>query len=151
MRRLTVLTLVLLMAAQAAIAKRQRTVIPTANLLSIEFETSAGSGTLDLGAISAASQRRGRRGESFTLQRRVGVRVRGNETSAGTATVMAYVALPTEVRFYLDGVLLTQTPRIIDTRAPLNRTVDHTLEIEIPKSKDQGTLDSGIEWEVISN
>jgi hypothetical protein len=112
-----------------------------------------GGSELQLGGLSfsaAESQRNvEHREKSFSVVRHVRLRVSRKSGSPGLVSLSAFLlrdCYPCKLKF--DGIPLNSAPTMIVRSAPLNSTIDHRIEIEIPASMPAGALDAEIGWQV---
>jgi hypothetical protein len=115
-----------------------------------------GSSAVDLGGLSLAGAESERHGStqqtrSFSITRRLRLRVTRKNSAAGIVMVSAFLIRGCHpCRLRLDGIELKSGPVIVLQRAQLNTTTDHRLEIEIPASMPAGAVDAEIGWQVES-
>lgn len=101
----------------------------------------AGGGVMDLGSVSYGSATRRSNVEvrssagRMVVSTNVGLSLVDPAGHIGTATVLACLAVPeTSYVLRLDGVLLTTTPQIVQSRVPVGKISSHRVEIEVSSS-----------------
>ena len=120
----------------------------------------AGGGVLDLGSVSYGSAARRSNvavrssAGQMVVSTRVGLSLVDPAGHIGTATLLACLALPeTLYVLRMDGVQLTTTPQIVQSRVPVGKISSHQLEIEVPSwvtEKNPG-LHNSIIFQVVPN
>jgi hypothetical protein len=129
----------------------------TARALSISFESADSSpllssaassdALLDLGNVSAHTEVH--RSRAILVRRALVVRVHSDTGVHGSAKVWANLRTDDpRVRVRLDGRILSTSPHLVSTSAPVGRPVTHNLEIEVPTTAAPGALDATIDWSV---
>jgi hypothetical protein len=104
-----------------------------------------GDAQLELGHLSAASQRGGiHRGAQVV--RRIRLKVEGCATARFARVRAALRDGDGRSEIRIDGARLSAAPRLVDAAAPLGRFVLHTLEISIPTTEPAGPLAAEIAW-----
>jgi hypothetical protein len=129
---------------------RQRVLAVSAprEALAITF-IDAGASVVDAGTFVW----RGGSKRSVVTTRRVSMRIgEPSAESRGTATVRAYLETADPyATIRIDGVTLTNAPRIIQSNAPIGIAFAHRLEIEVPVTAPEGPLQASIAWEVTTD
>ncbi|MDP9192655.1 MAG: hypothetical protein M3P06_13225 [Acidobacteriota bacterium] len=113
----------------------------------------APAGTMDTGAIVAASgMRRGKAGNAIT-RKTFGIRIGPpSRESRGSATLRAFLeTADPRCIVRIDGVVLGIQPRIVERFAPIGIVAVHRLEIEVPTSASEGALFTTIGWEATTD
>lgn len=120
----------------------------------------AGGGVLDLGSVSYGSAARRGKVEvrssagRMVVSTNVGLSLVDPAGHIGAATLLACLALP-ERAFVLrlDGVRLTTTPQIIQSRLAVGKTSSHQIEVEVPSSvtEKNPALHNSIIFQVVPN
>ena len=120
----------------------------------------AGRGTLDLGAVSYGSSSRSANVEvrssagHMVVSTKVGLSLKDPAGHLTAATLLASQVLPESAYVLrLDGIRLTTTPQIIQSRVLVGQISAHRLEIEVPGSvteKNPG-LHNSIIFQVVPN
>ncbi|HEX7155367.1 MAG TPA: hypothetical protein VF618_28125 [Thermoanaerobaculia bacterium] len=145
----TVSLVLALALALPVVGGKRRAVAPpaAAEEISIAFvELTAGQ--VDVGVIAHVPSKKK---QGWTVvTRTIGVRIdRGNRVAGGTAILRAWLDEPdARCVVRVDGVALTNVPRIIDAHARIGAVTPHRLEIEVPVTAAEGPLASAIRWEV---
>jgi hypothetical protein len=113
--------------------------------LSIAFIDPA-AGWLDAGTIIW----RGGAKHSTVTTRTVRMRVGDPSTeSRGTVTVRAFLETAgASCTIRIDGVPLTTAPQVIRRNAPVGIVFAHRIEIEVPTTAADGSLQASIGWEI---
>jgi hypothetical protein len=155
-RRLTAfticITLLLTINLHAGGRRRAVSVSPPSDPLAIAF-VDAPAGTIDTGAIVAATgMRRGKAGHAIT-RKTFGIRIGPpSRESRGNATLRAFLeTADPRCIVRIDGVVLGTQPRIVERFAPIGIVAVHRLEIEVPASAAEGALLTTIGWEVATD
>jgi hypothetical protein len=101
---------------------------------------------LDAGSV-AGDPRSGAPGA--TIRRTIGLRIGAAAAQPTGKAVLRASIRETETRYRVrvDGLPLTQVPRLIDAAAPRGVVVNHRLEIEVPPAVPAGSLEVTIDWE----
>jgi hypothetical protein len=155
-RRLTIFTIcfALLIPIQLHAGGRRRavSVSPPSEQLTIAFVDAPG-GTIDTGAIVAASGTRRRNNGNAITKRTFGIRIGPpSRESRGSATIRAYLeTADPRCIVRIDGVVLGTQPRTVERFAPIGIVTAHQLEIEVPASAAEGALVTTIGWEVATD
>lgn len=120
----------------------------------------AGGGVLDLGSVSYGSAARSSNVEvrssagQLVVSTKLGLSLVDPAGHIDAATLLACLALPeTSYVLRMDGVRLTTTPQIVESRVPVGKISSHQLEIEVPSSvteKNPG-LHNSIIFQVVPN
>lgn len=120
----------------------------------------AGGGVLDLGSVSYGSAARRSNVEvrssagRMVVSTKLGLSLVDPAGHIGAATLLACLALP-EGAFVLrlDGVRLTITPQIVQSRVPVGKISSHQVEIEVPSSVTERNpaLHNSIIFQVVPN
>ncbi len=120
----------------------------------------SGQRSLDLGTVSNAG---GARNPNVQLQKlpgrfivstKFGLSIQDGSQHAGTATVLAGLALPDPSFTYrLDGLTLQPAPQLLQNQARVGPTFIHRLEIDVPASvtEKNSQLHNAIIFQIIPN
>jgi hypothetical protein len=122
--------------------RRVLAVSPPSSELALSF---VGGAVLDAGTISS---RGGKRTTAVTriVTMRIGT---ASRASQGTATLSAFVETPDRrATVRVDGIVLGSAPRVIRRHAPIGTTFTHRIEIEVPVTAGEGSLNTTIGWEI---
>ena len=120
----------------------------------------AGGGALDLGSVSYGSAARRSNVDvrssagQMVVSTRLGLSLVDPAGHIGAATLLACLALPeTSYVLRMDGVRLTTTPQIVQSRIPVGKISSHQLEIEVPGSVTEKSpgLHNSIIFQVVPN
>lgn len=134
--------------AHAGDRQRVMAISSPSTSLAITFND-AEAGVVDAGTMQwcGGSKR------SVVTTRRVIIRIgRPSRELLGTASLRAFLEVSDpRATIRIDGVTLTNSPRLIQTDAPIGSPVSHRIEIEIPVSAPEGPLLASIGWEVTTN
>lgn len=147
---LTIATAAMIALVPVRAGGRQRVLAASAprEALAITF-LDAGAAMVDAGTIvwHGGSKR------SVVTTRRVSMRIGdASRESRGTATVRAYLETPDpRATIRIDGITLTNAPRIIHANAPIGIAFTQRVEIEVPVTAPEGPLQATIAWEVTTD
>jgi hypothetical protein len=120
----------------------------------------SGQRSLNLGTVSHAG---GAKSANVQLQKlpgrfivstRFGMSIQSGSQHAGSATVLASLAVPDPAyTFRLDGITLATAPQLVQGQARIGTTSTHRLEIEVPTSltEKNSQLHNAILFQVIPN
>lgn len=120
----------------------------------------AGDGVLDLGSVSYGSAARRSNVDlrssagQMVVSTRLGLYLVDAAGHIGAATLLACLALPeTPYVLRMDGVRLTTTPQIVQSRVLVGKISSHQLEIEVPSSVTEKSpgLHNSIIFQVVPN
>jgi hypothetical protein len=126
---------------------RRRVVTASPASPTIEFLGTQGS--VDAGTIMWQGGKRRSTIQTRTVAMRIGP---ASRDARGSATLYAFLEVPdSRCTIRVNGVVLGNTPRVVQRDVPIGIPTTQRIEIEVPTSAADGALQASIAWEANSH